>query len=166
VDAKVLKNADSNSCNGSGGKSKDKDAMAEEAKKQKAAKERESQTTRMVMLFSTVFFSMALPLLLSHTAMNIWDEYNPAGREKNLYNAIKMFSTLTSHLTETALFWVSLTYSRHFRRAVLRLPVARHVFRSCAGEARYASASGDGTSSSSSEANSATKRSVVHTQGP
>ena len=40
-------------------------------------------------------------------------------------SAVGLLAQLTSHLTETALFWVSFLYSRQFRRSVMRLPVAR-----------------------------------------
>ncbi|KAL8613941.1 hypothetical protein ACOMHN_023177 [Nucella lapillus] len=90
--------------------------------------EKENQTTKMVIVFSTVVFVMALPRMLNSSARSILSDYGPKGKEKNVYNAIGLLSQITSHFTETALFWVAVAYSRSFRRSVLRLPVTRWLF--------------------------------------
>ncbi|XP_076435744.1 uncharacterized protein LOC143275480 [Babylonia areolata] len=85
----------------------------------------DTSVTRMVMLFTTVYFLLALPSMLCFTARSLLPEYGPGGREANLYQTVSTVSMLLSHLTEPCLFWVSFSYSRHFRRALFRLPFAR-----------------------------------------
>ena len=53
-------------------------------------RKRENQTTKMVMVFSTVFLMMALPRMLNSTARSLFDDYGPKGKEKNLYRWVKL----------------------------------------------------------------------------
>ncbi|KAL8624426.1 hypothetical protein ACOMHN_034674 [Nucella lapillus] len=100
--------------------------LAQTSKKISSSKvHNDSSITKMVMVFTTVFFLLALPSMLSFTARHLFPEYSPEGRESNLYRTVSTLSMLISHLTEPSLFWVSFAYSRHFRRAVFRLPGAR-----------------------------------------